>query len=73
MSSATPDTPSCEAGGCTTCRLNSAQLAARAAQWWECSHVDCPQRKLVTAAPPERNGLAFEGSGCWRVKPVYLD
>lgn len=24
-------------------------------EFWECSHVDCPNRKLLTAGPPDRN------------------
>lgn len=62
-----------EKPGCPLCHLNDAQLAARAKAWWECSHVDCPNRKRVTAAPPDTNALAAEGSGCWRIKPVFQE
>lgn len=61
-----------ETSGCNQCRRTAQQLASLATSWWECSHVDCPQRKPVTAAPPPRSSeLDAETSGCWRVKPVF--
>lgn len=62
-----PDTDA----GCTECRRSAQQLAQLATSWWECSCVDCPQRKPLTAAPPDRDALAAEGSGCWHVRPKF--
>lgn len=58
--------------GCSTCG-RSAQLMEGMPERWECSHVDCPHRRQVTAAPPEGNHFAREGSGCWRVRPMYQE
>lgn len=59
--------------GCTQCRRTSQQLATLATSWWECSHVDCPNRRPVTAAPPDRGDdpLSHEGSGCFHVRPRF--
>lgn len=59
--------------GCTQCQRSAAQLAQLATAWWECSCVECPQRRRLTAAPPDEAGepLGREGSGCWRVKPHW--
>lgn len=61
--------------GCRLCSRSAQQLAGLARAWWECSHVDCPQRKRVTAAPPEdgTESMGRDGSGCWRIKPVFGD
>lgn len=61
------------APGCAECHLSHAQLQARAKTWWECSHVSCPQRKALTAAPPRADAFAAEGAGCWRIKPVFRE
>lgn len=59
--------------GCTQCARSAQQLASLARGFWECSHVACPQRRPVTAAPPTGNELAYEGSGCWHVRPKFQD
>lgn len=59
--------------GCTHCQRSPGQLESVRSGAWECSHVECPYRRHVTAAPPDRDSepLAFEGSGCWRVRPHF--
>lgn len=57
--------------GCSHCHRSAQQLAQLATSWWECSAVDCPQRKQLTAAPPPGDELASEGAGCWRVRPKF--
>lgn len=64
---ATPD------AGCKLCHRSAQQLAQLATSWWECSAVECPQRKQLTAAPPPGDELAGEGSGCWRVLPKFSE
>lgn len=63
--------PAKDNAGCQLCSRSAQQLAKLATSWWECSAVDCPQRKQLTAAPPPGDELASEGSGCWRVEPKF--
>lgn len=67
--------PTEAAPGCAVCQLTEPQLAARGEAWWECSHVACPQRKTLTAAPPHdgTEAMGADGSGCWRIKPVFQE
>lgn len=57
--------------GCTECQRGPGQLESIRNGNWECSHVACPHRRQVTAAPPDTDSFAFESSGCWRVRPDY--
>ena len=65
-----------DTAGCSVCNRNAAQLAAlQTGGWWECSHVACPGRKPITAAPPQdgTEAMGRDGSGCWRMKPVFQE
>lgn len=46
---------------CGVCHLTLDYLAKRAGEY-ECSRIDCPQRRQVTAQPPDRMPI-FEGHG----------
>jgi hypothetical protein len=39
---------------------------------WECSHVACPLRRPLTAAPTDRQ-LRLGGDGCWRQRLTQED
>lgn len=65
------DTPA--ADDCRVCHRTGPQLTALRRGFWECSHVDCPCRKPITAAPPTGRELEGEHSGCWHVRPRHLE
>lgn len=43
---------------CLTCMRNSQRVEG-------CSHIDCPQRRAITAQPTE--GVGLYAAGCYRV------
>lgn len=52
------------APACNTCTRNAQQLQGMPERW-ECSHVACPLRKPLTAAPTAQ-ALRLASDGCWR-------
>lgn len=53
--------------GCPVCTRSAFRLQA-VPHVWECSHMACPFRRPVTAAPAER-ALRCDPDGCWRQRP----
>lgn len=67
---------------CATCGKTAEKLKALSRAWWECSHVDCPNRKrepvLDHAAPQQYAGGYVaapheHAAGCYRVTPTTED
>lgn len=52
------------APACIACARSAQQLQGMPERW-ECSHVACPLRKHLTAAPTARQ-LRLASDGCWR-------
>lgn len=70
MSNAAPH-PTPAAPACASCTRTAQQLQGMPERW-ECSHVACPLRRPLTAAPTPRP-LRQDGDGCWRSRFTYDD
>lgn len=48
---------------CGTCSLSAEKAKALRGEAFECSHVDCPNRRRLTAAPPDAPPLGWFHAG----------